>query len=778
MKNLFDFKSFFQFLSRNKTYTFIDVFGLSISLMFVILIGVYTMQELSVDQFQEKGDRICVFANESHCGSAYRLGQKIKDRYPEVEEVCPVAIFTNHAVTVGEQRFKSDVLLVGSVFFDMFSFKLLDGDRKEALSDRSKAVISESYARKVFGGADPMGKSIRVTDSTSVIVSGVMADIKNSSIPYGDILVPMDNVKYFNPSMDSEEMNNYGSTCLLFQLTDAHALDAKEADMLEWLKTFVWTYQRGLERAYMIPLDQFYFNDLPYVMVMNHGDWQFVIVLMSIGLVILLFAIINYINLTVAQTGFRAKEMAMRSLLGSQRGELFSRLMMESTLMAFLSFVIGLLLAYAAVPFANDLLETKVDLTGAISIESVTAVLLMILVLGGLSGLLPALIISRTKAIEVVRGSFRMKTKMVFSRFFITFQNAITITLIAVSITMAAQCYHMIHAPLGYNTHQIIEFSLPDENASHTATLSNELERLSCVKRVGLSWGSPFLMGNNWSAEYNGRNLSIQMIRGNQAYFDMMGFQVIRDNGMVNDKETWYLNEEGFHLFGFTADTLAFHLGETNFKIAGTLKDFQLRNITNEFQRPVLVQILKQEEMLEEAWYADIEVTGDPYTAMNEVKRVYEKLTGLEFTGKYIDQKIADSYAGQVRLTKIVVLFAGIAILISLLGLIAMSTYFIQQRILEVAVRKVFGSTSREIWVKLVRTFLSYVLIAFVLAVPVIWYFMHRWLLDYSYRIELHPVIFLAAGLFCFLISFATVFFQSWRAANTDPVESFRNRQC
>lgn len=191
MNNLLNFKSFFKFLNRNKAYTAIDIFGLSVSLMFVLLIAVYTVQELSTDRFHENGDRIYVLGNEEHAVSGVPVAYRLKDRYPEIEKVCPVIShnFDGRVVRVGDKKLKADLCFTDSVFFDVFSFDLLSGERNQVLKARNSAVISETFARKLFGLDDPMGQSIRISDSTSVIVSGVMKDIKKSVIPYADLLL-------------------------------------------------------------------------------------------------------------------------------------------------------------------------------------------------------------------------------------------------------------------------------------------------------------------------------------------------------------------------------------------------------------------------------------------------------------------------------------------------------------------------------------------------------------------------------------------------------------
>lgn len=249
-----------------------------------------------------------------------------------------------------------------------------------------------------------------------------------------------------------------------------------------------------------MPLSEQYFAKAASYSSLRKGDWRFVIVLMSVGFLILIFAVINYINLTVAQAGFRAKEMATRRLLGSSRGELFMRLMLESTLLTFISLVIGVLLALAVVPFVNDLLQTRVDMNVLGRPVWLLALVSLTVVVGVLSGLLPAIIISSSKPIEVVRGTFRAKTKMVFSKFFIVFQNVITITMIAASITMVCQIVHMINAPVGYKTKNLLAMRSVDER--QLSAFVGELKGLSCVDRVGKTQGLPLFGSNNWTSTY------------------------------------------------------------------------------------------------------------------------------------------------------------------------------------------------------------------------------------------------------------------------------------
>jgi len=249
--------------------------------------------------------------------------------------------------------------------------------------------------------------------------------------------------------------------------------------------------------------------------------------------------------------------------------------------------------------------------------------------------------------------------------------------------------------------------------------------------------------------------------------------EILRDNHLTT--EGWFLNEQAMREMNLSEDATSFMLDrhERPIAIAGIVRDFYCFGNVTTGMNPVMFRFLKDNEA---PWMILIETQGDPFAAKEAIGKVYEKVTGLEFEAFFMDESLQNSFDSQIRLAKIVIVFSIIAILISLLGLLAMSTYFIQQRLQEVSVRKVFGSSNRQILVKLVFTFLNYVLIAFVIAIPIIMYFMKDWLSDYSYRIGLSPLIFIAAGLFCLVISFVSVFFQSYRAATSNPVDSFRHR--
>lgn len=776
MNNLVNFKSFFKFLSRNKTYTAIDIFGLSVSLMFVLLIAVYSVQELSTDKYHEKGDRIYVLSSEANTGSAYKLAYRLQERYPEIEKVCPVAPwgFYHTSVTVADKNFNAELMFADTTFFDFFSFPLLVGDRNHVMDADDYGVISESFARKVFSDSDPIGQVVQVNDSIRIQVNGIMKDIQNSTIPYCDILMGIKQLKYMEEGIDSDQFSNTGAVNNFIMVKEGADLLAKTDDIVAYFKEVFWMYQRGIySKVLLNPLEDFYFSDMG-TYTLAKGDWQFVMILLSVGILILLFAIINYINLTVAQTAFRAKEMATRRLLGSSRGDLFLRLIMESTLMTFISFLLGAFLAVFFSPYASRLLNARINLSDFVTPGYVLLAVAVILLIGILAGLLPAIVISNAKPIEVVRGTFRRQTKMVFSKFFITFQNGITIALVAASITMVAQVNHLIHAPLGYKTTNVMDVPVESyKSKTDIETFANEVSQLASVKRIAFSQGTPFNRGNNSTEEINGKQVSFQVFKADTAFLSILGIEIIRDNHLAGPKKV-YLNQQAMREMELPEDSPSIKVWGQEIPIAGIVKDFQLSNIM--YQKKPVRLLIKNDIKEWTPYNVLLEVEGDPVESYKDIQEIYERIGRVGFEGKYIDTQIQESFAAQERTSRIVSIFAFVAILISLLGLLAMSTYFIQQRSSEVAVRKVFGSTNSQILYRLIRTFLVYVLIAFVIATPIIWRFMQQWLSDYSYRIELSPLIFIAAGLFCLFVSFVTIFIQSYQAANLNPVESIKNK--
>ena len=784
-------KSYITFLSRNKVYTAINVFGLSISLMFVMLIGVYVWQEYRVTRDLPDSERIEVigmnFAGEKYIGTHHYVGKQLLKSFPEIESVCGVSNM-ELLVYKGDERLRAKTITADSTFISFFGYPLKEGDAKRCLETKDAAVVSERFAMRLFGETDVVGRMITYNDSLKLRVTAVMEDLKGRIFDNPDLVVNYDLQRYGNyANTDEAFLKNYVnmSGCSVFlKMHDGKSFVGREKELLDCYESF-WKYfaeQKPDEELYVEPYTMKYkdvfFSTAEGNGTLRYGDITLVRILAAVALVILLFAVMNYVNLTVAQSGKRAREMAARRLFGAQRREIAMRFVGESTLLCGIAFVIALLLTLAFADSFGELLSTKMDMSALFSPLAIAIILAVLVLTGVVSGVIPAVVASRVEPMEIVRGTFVHKTKMVFSRVFIVVQNVITITMLACSIIMVMQLKHLVDAPLGFRQENVLTI----DRVSSPESFIQELKQLSCVKIASPSKGTPADGGNNQTivGSEGFIDMRIQHFNVEKEFFDIYDIQLT--DGTKPKPGHFYMNQrmendvkasasirdprktlKAIQLMGHNPDE----------QYGGTFRDFRICSIEYE-PRPMLISVV---DKLENCWDINILMEGDLEDGYNEIARLYHKIyhedLGAE-RAQFVDKQVQKSFEAQIRTSRIVTLFALIAILISMLGLIAMSTYFIEQRQKEIAVRKVFGSTSAQMRRRLVRTFLMYVMIAFIISVPIVLYFMSEWIMRYTYRITWWPWI-AVAGTIILLISFAAVMAQSWRAANENPIKHIKD---
>lgn len=771
MKTIFDFRAFLNFLGRNKLYTAINIFGFSISLMFVILLVTYTRQEYAVDQFHSNKERIFRLCNETDACFAPLIGRDLKARYPEIETY--VRLFeTDEVATAGERHLKAKILLSDPDFFRMFSFRLAEGDTAQVLRSKNGALLSESFARNLFPEGNYLDKTVTIKGE-SVPVTGILRPFGNSQFVTPDVMLSFEEWAPLVYGWDGVLKRGYASASFpLYLMLKPHAdLSAKMPDMLSHLKTYYWPYKDDHARELtIIPLTEVYLSNPLYASEqIRIGSKTLINTFFSVAMLILLFAVINYINLSTAQFESRAREMAVRRLLGCSRKALFTRLIVESVLLCILSLLIALLLAGIAEPVFNRILQTHISVSNLFSASNLGIGVVAIILLGLLTGVIPASVITRARPIDVVRGSFRHKTKMVYNKLLIGFQYLITIVLLGCTLTMSRQINMMQHADLGFDTANKLYLSIPDLNPSQSAGLKNQLLQIAGVENVALVRGVPMLGFNNTSDTWHDRPISIQRFEGDSSYLKIMGFHILRDN-RTDDRKAIWLNETAMQAMELPDS--ASYCEYFKCPIAGIVQDFRYRDLTHPAE-PCIIEHMQDNYW---PWACIIQLTNlDSPVTLRTIERVYREYTGgMPCEYKTYDEVMHQQYAAQQRMSDILFGFTLVAILISALGILAMATYFIRQRSMEIAVRKVFGSTNREVLQRLVLHFVRYVLAAFVIAVPVIWYLMHDWLSQYVLRIPLSWTIFALAGLTALAIAVATVFGQSWRAANSNPVDAIK----
>lgn len=770
--------SFINFLKRNKLYSAVNLLGLSLSMAFVLLLAVYVTSQLSTDSFQKNADRIYIIAQKETVTSAYWMSRHMKANFPEIERSASYS-------TNGLQEYKIDGNIVNartsyadSSFFDMFSFPLVEGDLREWKASIGGVLISESFAKAQFGDKDPVGREIRFDGADSTVstltVSGVFKDIENSIIRPCDIFLRGEIMTITNRAND-ERMSNAGSSiCFVMAYPNAD-LPARHDDVLKWCRENFWTYSSdygGDENdVRIIPLRDVYFlsegyEDYNEGLVM--GNKTTVMLLGGMCFLLLLFAILNYVNMTTALSGFRAKEMATRRLIGATKGGIFLKMIVESTIICAAAMVIAVLLGEAISPAASKVLNYDISIFKAISPASVLVCVLFTVLVGVIAGLVPALIIQKTEPIEIVRGTLRLKTKTLYSKVIIVIQNVITVVMLVTAFTMYLQIRSMINAPMGYNTEDQITISNEYGRAGELAPLINKLKAESCVEAVGLGDGYPMFDTNNWTmSTESGREASFQLVKGDSAYFNILGIRKKQGN---HTPDCYWLNEYAYGVLGIDETATEFTTkSNRTMQIGGIYYDFKIKPLLEE-QHPALIYQYDEYPAGKWPWTILVKTTPDHKEAFARVKAVFSELYPDKlFDASYVEDDIKAVFASENRVLEIMVIFTILSLFVSALGLVAMSSYYMQQERRTVSLKKVYGADYNSVLWGLVAEFMKMIGVAFVIAVPVAWYLMHTWLNGYSYRIGLHWWIFAVAGLFTALIAVLSVLWQAVRAARTNP---------
>lgn len=793
-------KYFFRFLKNNPLYAVINVVGLALSLMFVILIGDYTYRQFSIDKWHRNHERIYVLGTENGNSllSWPDCAHSLKDRYPEVEDVCCVYMHNGkikHEDKVYEESQgdnAGNIMLADSNFFRFFDFKMIDGDRETALDSPEKCVVTESLAKALFPDGNALGQPLQIEGTRYVFVSDDNGDPYDSSLVYtvSGVIKDLDKTVFLNetavianferaPQVLGYRLRNdlmasgpLGSTLSFLMLRPGASLEDKIEDLTSYCIESIPVFNfYGNTKAAIIPLDDLMFAPQNTGAGLQTGDKSLLGILLAVVLAILMFAVTNYINLTVANTGFRAKEMATRRLLGSDGLGISLELIGESTLMVFISFIIGGALALLLEDKVAVLFKGKIDILKDINFSTVSVSLLFIVLTGIISGIMPTISLSKYKPIDVVKGSFRYHSKMVLSRIFIILQNVITMTMMAATLTILLQMSHLVKAPLGYNTENIFRVS-----SDNPEVMRNALKSQPFVQEIG-SFSGTSLDGNYRSMstrkDKDNNNLLVYLTTWDKEFIDIMGINLVKDNHLSGDVK--YINEElaGKLSLGDGESEVTWGDGKV-MQVAGIFSNFHMTNILDPYQ-PFLISVKDTDEIEDPNFMVKTDGSPDARKKLCDlIKEVDGTTEDLDWKLQSVDDNIKASLNEEKNTMRIVSIFTGVAVLISILGFIGMSLFFIRQRKKEIGVRRIMGSTTNEVLSLLLTKFCAPLLVSFIFAVPLSWFIMDKWLESFSYRIGLSPWIFIASGAVSLLIAVVSIFFQTLHAAHSNPADAIR----
>ena len=757
-------KSYLKFLSRNKLYTAIEFIGLVVSLAFVIIIGSYVWQQYAVTWENPDRERVYVPGTPGFPALTYGFPDAIGD-IPEIESVSRMCNVVVHPVIRGENTDAESVGVEPEFFEICPQFRFVEGSA-DVLSAPNNAILSASFARK---HSLSVGEALDISGS-SYVVGAILEDLKGTVIKPYDI--------FLNAAVYKDEwqpFDNYGSTVTLLKVrpgTDRKAL----YDKLETVCKDVYSSIYGhsfFEHLELSRYDELFFKETDGFF--RHGDKGTLRILTLVGLLLLLSAILNYINLSVALTGKRAKEMAVRQLSGASRAGIIWKYVAESVAFTAVCFAAGLLLAEAFCPAMNALLNNPdIPIKVIWSPGYVFAYIVIILLVGVICGIFPAMMAGRYKPVDVMKGGYRRKSKMVFSKVFIVLQNALAVILIALAITMEAQMRKTQERPMNCNIENI--FFLKDFSGEDTTPLKDALEALPCVRRIGRSSGVPGSINmGQYSTTRDGQDILYKLIRLDSTAFSMFGFEILEDFHAPQFNSVWF-SDKSFTATGFDADyhdisgTLSRRTKGCE-QVAGVFKSFPTNNANIGEEDYAIVSLMRSEDIPFAGWV--IETTPDRKEAKAQIMEAYDNcIKGKQIYGSlafWVDENIAEDWKPARNNMRLVEIFMLLSILIALLGLVAMSTYYADEKSRDIAVRKVFGGTVDTEAQRTIREYMVLVGIACIIGIPIAVYAAQEYLKDFIYRLEGYWWIFVVAVLLTGLIAFVSVIWQVLKAAHTNP---------
>lgn len=797
-------------LWKQKTFSAINIIGLATGLACFILIALYVADELSYDRHNEKAGRIYRVnsdirfgGNELHLAvNSDPMGPTLKKDFPEVEDYVRIYASNGHRmVKKGTEYIREDAVgHADSTLFNVFTLPVLHGDAATALNEPNTVVLTESTAKKYFGTTDVVGKNIETDENGSTLykVTAVIKDIPRASHFRFDFLFSMDNVYYEWGNFLSHNFHTY---VLLKPGTDYKALDKK-------LKTVVDRYvvpqakqvmnigsmeefeKSGNKLLYsLMPLTDIHLRSDRFPELSVNGDVQYVYIFSAVALFVLLLACINFMNLSTARSANRAKEVGIRKVLGSEKRLLVRQFLSESVLTTFFALLIALALVALSLNYFNGLAGKELSFGTLFQPQCVLFLLLLLLVVGFVAGGYPAFFLASFKPIAVLKGKLNAGFKRSTLRSsLVVFQFATSIVLIVGTIVVYRQLGYIQAKKIGFNKDQVLVINGTGALRNNNAAFKNEIAKLPGVKATSYAGYLP-VQGSS----RNDNSFSTEAVMDAKTGFNMQSWTVDYD----------YLNVMGMELKAgrnfsrdFGTDSAALLINETTAQLmggnpvgkklyanfddnSGNLKPYEVIGVVKNFHYESLRQTVGPLCMrLGNAdWVMAAKVsTADVSGLLARMEQKWKSMApGMPFNYQFLDEAFNNMYRAESRTGKLGLSFAVIAILIACLGLFGLATYTAEQRIKEIGIRKVLGASVPDLVALLSKDFLRLVLVASVVALPLAWWAMNKWLQDFAFRTEISWWVLALAAFVSVLIALFTISFQSIKAATANPVKNLRS---
>jgi len=786
------FKIAFRNLWRHKIFSFINIMGLAVGMTACFLIFLYVRFELSYDSFHTKGDRAYRITADIKTPTevinadrpAWAVPPNIKEEFPEVESFVRIAR-DEILVKRGDIKFQeTNAAWVDSAFFHVFDFKLIKGNSQTALRHPFSIVFSESAAKKYFGKENPMGQTIMITgESFPATVTGIMQDLPENSQIKADMLLSMTTRTQKLDSAADKQWGSYWPRAFILLKPGANSasLQKKFPAFLEKRNGTEMKKSQMVPTLFLEPIKDVYLYSTRDGQ--KKGNITNVYIFSIVAFFILLIACFNFINLTTARSAERAKEVGIRKVAGALKTQLSQQFIGESIILCLIAFILTFLLSWLLLPLFNQLAGKTVSSGIFENIPYLVVMLFAAIGIGLLAGIYPALVLSSFKPVVVLEGKFATGSRGIFLRkALVVAQFTISIGLIIATIIVYNQMSYMRNRDLGFNKDQMMVMDTYGDKGKDA--FKEALMGLPNVKSVAMSSSVPG-SGNsgayseieNTKGDLQIANLDLYFVDFdyiNQFKIKMVAGRAFSGDYKTDTTQAMVLNEAAVKMFGYSSPQQAigkrFKQWGREGKIIGVMKDFHFRSLQQPI-KPLSMRIEPEGNSL-----VSVKLTGTnlPATISAIESKWKTFIPSRPFSYTFLDETFDEQYRSEERFGKLFLNFAILAIFISCLGLLGLASYSTIQRTKEIGIRKVLGASTTNIVNLLSKDFLGLIAISAVIAFPVAWFAMYKWLQDFAYRTGLSWWVFALAGILATLIALFTISFQAIKAAIANPVKSLR----
>ena len=767
---------------KHKFYALVNILGLTMGLSIVFMIGLFVTDELSFDRFHAKKDQLFrVVENQYYAGQPVfpvavtptALGPSLQKDYPEITKFTRIANNSNRFEDDGSEIMEGGGIAVDEQFFEMFSFTLIQGSVDSFEETINGLILNEELADKYFPDKNPIGELVKL-DGEEYVITAIIEDVpKNSHLSFRYI-------KNFEKYLaeDPDRGNSWGSNWLYtyVELEPSADLNAVNKKIIGQIKA---NNEGSVTDIYLQPMLDIYLGEVDFVVEVNRkGERQYVNIFTIVALFILIISCINFMNLATARSAKRAKEVGLRKTVGAHRYQLIIQFLSESTLLTIAAVVLSIGVVLLVLPSFNLLANKEFDLRMFIGEESgllwAMGIVLTAILTGLLAGSYPAIFLSSLRPVltlnsEVVTG----KSGSGLRKILVVTQFVISVVLIIGTVVVYKQLQYIQNVDLGYNKENIIYTFVPEDKS---VTFANEIRELPGVMNAGLSNRHPgYILSSTSGFDWPGKNpeetILFHTMGIDENYMSTMEMNVLEGRAFLqSDSAVVIINEKAREIMGLDNPIGASITSMGERKIVGVVEDFNFKSIHTAiepiviFKMPGLNRVFIKYES-------------------NEVENIAQAIEGVwsrvlpdrEFDYYFLDEDFKDMYAIEQRTSTISIYFAGLAILISCLGLFGLVSYATEQRTKEVGIRKVLGASIQDLFLLLTGDFTRLILYSLIISIPIGWYALGVWLQGFAYHIKLSPWIFVLSAVGALVIALITVSYQSVKASVTNPVGALRN---